>query len=220
MKTLKNFKTTIGGLIIGMILGFFLINIGDVSAATGLERTDWKTCINTEDIDVLNRLFKEYSEPEPMYTTTGVHMRAYPDIDSESITVLAKNTKVMAVADYNGWTRVLTDDSYYYIWNQYLTDKEPVVDTYLGNFKLTAYCSCSNCCGKWSGGPTASGTYPVAGKTVAMSGVPFGTKLSINGVVYTVEDRGTPYGHVDIYFDSHSEALKFGVKYADVYKVE
>lgn len=91
--------------------------------------------------------------------------------------------------------------------------------TYLGNFKLTAYCACSKCCGQWAGGATASGTTPTAGRTVAMAGVPFGTKLLINGTVYTVEDRGTPYGHVDIFFDSHSAALNFGRQYADVYQI-
>lgn len=35
-------------------------------------------------------------------------------------------------------------------------------------------------------------------------------------MVYTVEDRGTPYGHVDIYFNDHQEASDFGVQYADV----
>ena len=90
--------------------------------------------------------------------------------------------------------------------------------TYLGNFTLTAYCNCAQCCGT-AGNPTASGTMPVAGRTVAMGGVPFGTQLLINGNVYTVEDRGTSYGHVDIYFDSHSEALAFGLQYADVYQL-
>ena len=56
---------------------------------------------------------------------------------------------------------------------------------------------------------------PSAGHTVAMAGVPFGTQLLINGTVYTVEDLGTPYGHVDIYFGSHEEALSFGLQYAD-----
>ena len=59
--------------------------------------------------------------------------------------------------------------------------------TYLGRFKLTGYCSCSICTGQWSGGSTASGTTPTAGRTIAMGGVPFGTKLMINGQVYTVE---------------------------------
>lgn len=89
---------------------------------------------------------------------------------------------------------------------------------YLGNFILTAYCNCAQCCGT-AGNLTASGTVPSAGRTVAMAGVPFGTRLMINGNVYTVEDLGTPYGHVDIYFDNHSDALSFGLQYADVYQV-
>ena len=90
--------------------------------------------------------------------------------------------------------------------------------TYLGNFKLTAYCACSKCCGK-SDGITASGTKATPGRTVAMGGVPLGTKISINGKIYVVEDRGTVYGHVDIFCNSHSAALQFGKKYADVYLV-
>lgn len=91
--------------------------------------------------------------------------------------------------------------------------------TYLGKFRLTAYCKCSSCCGAWANGKTASGTTATQGRTVAMGGVPFGTKLLINGTVYTVEDRGTAYGHVDIYFDTHASALAFGSKYAEVYQV-
>lgn len=87
-----------------------------------------------------------------------------------------------------------------------------------GYFKLTAYCSCPKCCGIWSGGPTASGVMPTENHTVAMAGVPFGTELIINGKVYTVEDRGTPFGHVDIYMESHEEALQFGVQYAKVFE--
>ena len=90
--------------------------------------------------------------------------------------------------------------------------------TYLGNFMLTAYCNCAQCCGT-AGNATASGVMPSAGHTVAMAGVPFGTQLLINGTVYTVEDLGTPYGHVDIYFGSHEEALSFGLQYADVYQL-
>lgn len=90
---------------------------------------------------------------------------------------------------------------------------------YLGKFKLTAYCSCTKCCGPNAIGITASGTRPVQGRTVAMGGLPFGTKLSINGSVYIVEDRGTPYGHIDIYFGSHQAALQFGAKSADVYQL-
>ena len=101
------------------------------------------------------------------------------------------------------------------------TDSSTSGGTYLGRFKLTAYCSCSICCGQWAANPglTASGAMAQEGVTVAMAGVPFGTKLMINGHVYTVQDRGTAYGHVDIYFSSHAEALQFGLQYADVYQV-
>ena len=88
---------------------------------------------------------------------------------------------------------------------------------YLGKFKVTAYCACSICCGAYANGITASGTVPVQGQTIAMYGVPFGTKLVVNDVVYTVEDRGTPYGHIDIYMVDHEDAAAFGVQEADVY---
>lgn len=91
---------------------------------------------------------------------------------------------------------------------------------YLGNFKLTAYCNCAICCGRWAGGPTASGKMPVQGRTIATGVLPFGTKLNIGGKIYTVEDRGTPYGHIDIYMERHADAEEFGVRYADVYQSE
>lgn len=34
----------------------------------------------------------------------------------------------------------------------------------------------------------------------------------------TVETE-KPYGHVDIYFESHEDAMEFGRMYADVYQV-
>ena len=89
---------------------------------------------------------------------------------------------------------------------------------YLGTFTLTAYCNCAGCCGT-AGNATASGVMPTSGHTVAMGGIDFGTKLLINGTVYTVEDRGTPYGHVDIYMDSHDAALQFGMGSAEVYLI-
>ena len=103
-------------------------------------------------------------------------------------------------------------------------DAEPVNESasagrFLGRFKVTAYCPCAACCGR-AGANTASGVKPRVNHTVAMAGVPFGTKLLINGTVYTVEDLGTPYGHVDIFMGSHSQCLQFGLRYMDVYLVE
>ena len=105
-------------------------------------------------------------------------------------------------------------------YNEYMEADAYAYGSFLGNFKLTAYCSCPVCCGTWSGGPTANGAKPIAGRTVAMAGIPFGTKLIIGGLLYTVEDRGTPYGHVDIYMNHHTDALNFGLQYGDVYLAE
>lgn len=86
-------------------------------------------------------------------------------------------------------------------------------------FKVTAYCSCSKCCGTHANGYTSSGTKATAGRTVAApSNLAYGTKLNINGKTYVVEDRGGAISgnRIDIYVDSHSQALDWGVKYLPV----
>ena len=85
-------------------------------------------------------------------------------------------------------------------------------------YKITAYCPCSKCCGK-TNGRTASGTKATAGRTVAASSkFAFGTKLNIGGHVYTVEDRGGAINgnKIDIFVNSHAEALQWGVRYLSV----
>lgn len=93
---------------------------------------------------------------------------------------------------------------------------------YLGLYTLTAYCSCEECCGK-ADGITASGVKATSNHTIAApSEFAFGTKLMINGKEYTVEDRGGAIKdkRIDIYFDSHQEAINFGKqKNIDVYRV-
>lgn len=78
----------------------------------------------------------------------------------------------------------------------------------------TAYCPCVKCCGK-SDGITASGVKAKANHTVAVDKrvIPFGTKIIINGKkTYVAEDTGSAIkgNRIDIYFDSHEEALKWG----------
>ena len=128
--------------------------------------------------------------------------------------------------DTNSYEEQYTDNSYEEEQSADAAIVEPAQEditspslTYLGNFMLTAYCACPLCCGSYSNGYTASGTLATEGITVAMGGVDFGTQLVINGHTYTVEDRGTSYGHVDIFFASHEAALQFGLQYADVYIV-
>lgn len=63
--------------------------------------------------------------------------------------------------------------------------------------------------------PTASGSFPTAGRTVAASrSIPFGSTIIIDGHKYLVEDRlAKKYdSRIDIFMASHREAQQFGRK--------
>lgn len=95
-------------------------------------------------------------------------------------------------------------------------------DQYLGTFHATAYCGCESC----SGGHalTYSGTIPQPNHTIAadLDLYPLGTKLMIDGIVYTVEDKGSNVVEncIDIFFATHEEALAFGLQNVEVYSVK
>lgn len=96
----------------------------------------------------------------------------------------------------------------------------------IGNFKITAYCNCKKCCGQYSPeaggkGTTKTGTMPQAGLTIATdpSVIPLGSYVSFNEHIYHAEDIGGAIkgNHIDLYVNSHEEALNWGVKTLPVY---
>lgn len=87
----------------------------------------------------------------------------------------------------------------------------------LGTWLLTAYCPLDCCNGRGRAWHTASGAPMVIGDTVAVGGLPFGTKLRIRDHIYTVTDRGVRGHHVDILHESHRAANKFGMQHAEVF---
>jgi len=102
----------------------------------------------------------------------------------------------------------------------------------LGEFVLTAYCPCVKCCGIWSAEhpsrvgtdyvqKTASGTIPEEGRTIGVDPdvIPYGTVIVINGHEYIAEDKGGAIkrNRIDVFFNSHDEALKFGKQKAEVF---
>lgn len=90
----------------------------------------------------------------------------------------------------------------------------------LGTFTITAYCPCSQCCGVWADGITASGVTATEGVTVAADTnvLPFGTVIRIDGHEYTVQDRGGAIqgNRLDIYMSDHQTALDWGVQTKEV----
>lgn len=95
--------------------------------------------------------------------------------------------------------------------------EEPEKWESLGTWLLTAYCPLDCCNGRGRAWHTASGAPMVIGDTVAVGGLPFGTKLRIRDHIYTVTDRGVHGHHVDILHESHRAANKFGMQHAEVF---
>ena len=89
------------------------------------------------------------------------------------------------------------------------------IETYIA----TAYCPCNRCCGK-TDGITATGTKATAGRTIAVDPqkIPLGSTVIINGQTYVAEDIGGAVkgNRVDIFFNTHAEALKFGRRTVNV----
>ena len=92
----------------------------------------------------------------------------------------------------------------------------------LGVYRVTAYCTCVKCCGK-SDGITACGYQIQPGDKLvaAPRELPFGTILTIPGYgTVKVLDRGGAIKgkRLDVYFDTHQEALNWGVKFLEITK--
>lgn len=92
----------------------------------------------------------------------------------------------------------------------------------LGEFVLTAYCgeNYPHICNDGDATKTATGTKPIENRTIAVdpSVIPYGTIVLINGKEYIAEDCGGAIKgkRIDVFFDSHKEALNFGVQKAVV----
>lgn len=104
---------------------------------------------------------------------------------------------------------------------------EPVYIS-LGKAKITAYCSCKKCCGKWAlnrpkdenGNDIvygASGNVLIPGYSVAVDPdvIPYGTKIYINGQEYIAHDCGGKIdgNDIDVYFADHQEAWDFAAQF-------
>ena len=111
------------------------------------------------------------------------------------------------------------------------TDKEVDIQAIepvsLGEFKLTAYCPCEICCGVWANNRPNGIVYGAIGEeltegysiAVDPNVIPYRAEVVINGNVYKAQDCGGAIksNSIDIYFEEHDEALKFGVQYAEVF---
>jgi len=90
--------------------------------------------------------------------------------------------------------------------------------------RVTAYCPCAKCCGQFADGITANGHRIIDGDrfVAADRQYAFGTELIIPGYhgdsPVKVLDRGGAIkgDKLDVFFNTHQEALEWGVRYLDV----
>lgn len=99
----------------------------------------------------------------------------------------------------------------------------------IGTFKLTHYCGCKKCCGKWSSGSEsdASGALgtkltPYVSIAVDKRKIELGTVLyDADGNKYIAEDTGSAIkgNKIDLFVGNHNEALKLGVKEIELFEI-
>ena len=105
----------------------------------------------------------------------------------------------------------------------------------LGEFLLTAYCSCEICCDEYAlNRPVdengneivygAIGVELIAGVSIAVDPkvIPYRSEVIIDGKTYIAHDTGGAIkgNRIDVYHNNHEEALNFAMRNAEVFIVE
>lgn len=113
------------------------------------------------------------------------------------------------------------------------TEPSETVEPTTVTYRVTAYCPCEKCCGKWgknrpldeNGEPIVIGAWGVrlVDRYSVASPMAFGTTVELAGIgVVEVQDRTAKwivdkYGEniIDLYMTDHEEARRFGVQYIE-----
>lgn len=148
---------------------------------------------------------------------------------------LLKSTEMVS---RSGTREVRTTEQKYVSYRELAEDNPPTEYKDVIGATATAYCLCQKCCGKLPSHPsygyTASGLRIVPGtgmKVIAVDPnvIPLGTKVYIDGLNGAWDygnaiaaDTGSAIKNltIDLYMDTHSEALSWGRRSVNIYVVE
>lgn len=198
-------KTTI--LVAGIIISMLLAQV------VCLKKQIKEVNIKGEKI-VENSLYEEIPQMQEVQPESTVVQLTYKSSDKQKVSnmvlVKVKNEETKQPAK-SQTSKVITKNA-----------TDPVVV----KLNTSAYCACEICCGK-TDGITASGRKAKPWHTVAAGRkYPIGTIIYIpalanmpNNGWFEVEDRGGAISDekLDIYFESHEEAIKYGRKTLEAY---
>lgn len=164
---------------------------------------------------------------EPVGTDVTVVEAGTSDTSEDSVQDVQESQETSGSRESKGHRASVIDEEEYTAQGPGVQKEEKEVapapmETSLGRFTITGYCGCEQCSGGHSF--TYSGTVPTPNHTISadLNYFPLGTKLKIDGTVYTVEDKGSfVNGNIlDIYYGSHQEALAKGTYTAEVFLVQ
>lgn len=141
-------------------------------------------------------------------------------------TVVGGTALGLLIAAWILWVEFLAAEAEYAVEQE--RDLPPVVEvirqetpqehtyTHESIVTVTAYCPCEKCCGEYANGYTATGAKATQGVTIATDPdvIPMGTEVEIDGHIYIAQDVGGAISgnRIDLYFDSHEDALRWGVR--------
>ena len=142
-------------------------------------------------------------------------------------TVEAANSRVgIIVGNVNTanavWATRVLDDTYGFYGSD-IGEINASSDQYgecLGTYKITHYCGGACCNDQWAG-VTSTGAPLVEGDTIAVDPtiIPYGTKVIINGHIFTASDCGGAIkgNHIDVFVNDHNRGNNLGVYFTNVY---
>ena len=188
-----------------LVCGIIVITVGGEEETEPSETaTSWSHCTTTTELSSTTEV-----KTEPETTTTS---------SATSTTTTTLQTKKTTTSTTTTTTQPTTVE----------TSSKIVTTTQsklIGRFKITVYCACSKCCGKYAyNRPVdangnvivkgASGRVLIPYYSIATDPrvIPSGTEVVINGKVYRADDKGGAVkGNViDIYAGlNHDEAMQF-----------
>lgn len=156
-------------------------------------------------------LLADYNVKETSVSDNN-RLNSYDFIDSDIIFTSKEQSDALSVDDNNSKASTKKETAKSSTKTSPAKNGQP--GKKLGQFVTTAYCPCKICCGANANGITASGKKARANHTVAVdkSVISLGTKIIIDGKEYVAEDTGGAIKgkRIDIFFNSHKEALQWG----------
>lgn len=184
--------------VFAIVVIIFLIIIALISAS--LARAVYVPDIHTfdPDVDYMAKMVEAAEDGSQWALAMG---QIYEQLRNDKIDVLGLNYEK---TDYfkNGDAKKVWESI-----SEYLSPTPECELIYVGDYYITGYDICYECCGK-TDGITASGTYATAGRTAAAGyEFDFGERIWIEGLgERTVEDRGGAIGggRIDVLCENHN----------------